>query len=67
MKKTYINPTTKVVDIMLQQIIASSPDPVTLAIENPSNPGQPVDPIEDPDDIGARKDKTWDDDEDEDF
>ena len=68
MKKTYINPTTTVVNVKLQQIIASSPGSVTLAIQDPTNPNNPVEPIEDPDEVGARQDKQkWDDEEDEDY
>ena len=67
MKKTYINPTTTVVNIKLHQMVAASPGSVTLAIQNPDNPTDPDYPIDDPNEIGAREDKQKWDDEDEDF
>ena len=69
MKKTYINPTTTVVDIKLQQMIAASPGSVTLAIQDPTNPDNPVEPIDDPNDIGSRsmRNSKWDDEEEEDW
>ena len=56
MKKTYINPTTTIVNIKLQQMVATS-TPQTQTLNNKETP------IDDPNDIGARsmRNSMWDD------
>lgn len=55
MKKIYINPTTTIVNIKLQQMVATS-TPQTQTLDNKT-------PIDDPNDIGARsmRNSMWDD------
>ena len=55
MKKTYINPTTTIVNIKLQQMVATS-TPQTQTLDNNEQP------ITNGNDIGARKfSNLWDD------
>jgi hypothetical protein len=57
MKKTYFAPNTRVVRVKLHQMIAGSPTPQTLSIENIE-----TNPVSSSDDIGSRRSSSiWDD------